>query len=173
MNLSAAARVQRGASLVVGLIMLTLITVMVASAFMLSTTNLKSVGNMQTRDEAIAAANSAIELVLTSPFTVSPQAQSVDIDIDDDGMIDYVAQVLQPICIGDAQLPAADIPPSSLTLGESFNISIANFFQTVWELDANVTHVATGTTVRVRQGVRAVLNQAQYTLVCPQPTPPP
>ena len=48
---------QRGITLFVGLIMLVLITLMVTSAFTLSTSNLKSVGNMQARDEAIAAAD--------------------------------------------------------------------------------------------------------------------
>ena len=47
---------QDGATLAVGMIMLTLITVLVTSAFNLSTTNLAAVGNMQFRDEAIAVA---------------------------------------------------------------------------------------------------------------------
>jgi len=64
---------QRGATLIVGLIMLVLITLMVLSAFTMSSSNLKSVGNMQSRDEATAAANVALEQVLSSPtiFNVS------------------------------------------------------------------------------------------------------
>ena len=60
MNSAAFPHAQHGATLVVGLIMLVLITLMVTSAFMLSSINLKSVGNMQFRDEAVAAANKNI-----------------------------------------------------------------------------------------------------------------
>ena len=70
-------RAQQGITLIVGLIMLVLITLIVTSAFMLSHTNLKSVGNMQFRDESIAAANVAIEQVLASPFYISPAAESI------------------------------------------------------------------------------------------------
>ena len=52
-------RAERGAALVVSLIMLTLITMMLASAFTLATTNSKSVTNTQIRNEGIAAANAA------------------------------------------------------------------------------------------------------------------
>ncbi len=80
---------QRGAALVIALIMLTLITVMVTSAFTVSTVNARTVGNMQWRGEAVAAANQAIERVLGSPFTDAPRAETIDVDIDNDGGIDY------------------------------------------------------------------------------------
>ena len=50
-----------GAALVVGLIMLVLITIMLITALNLGTSSFRSVGNMQFRNEAIAAANVAIE----------------------------------------------------------------------------------------------------------------
>jgi Tfp pilus assembly protein PilX len=158
---------QRGASLVVGLIMLVLITVLITSAYTLSSVNLKAVGNMQTRDEAIAAANSAIETVLSSNFTAAPTAESINVDIDNNGTIDYRVDFDTPVCIGDSQLPNTAIPPSSISLGEAFNIAVAKFYQTLWELDARVTHVATGTSVRVRQGVRVLHSESQYNAVCP------
>lgn len=52
---------QQGATLVVGLIMLVMTTLLTVSAFTLSGNNLKAVGNMQYKNEAIAAANMAIE----------------------------------------------------------------------------------------------------------------
>jgi Tfp pilus assembly protein PilX len=72
MNQMTTPQKQRGVTLVIGLIMLVLITLMVISAFMLSNTNLKAVGNMQFRDEAIAAANVAIERSLAKTFTLVP-----------------------------------------------------------------------------------------------------
>jgi Tfp pilus assembly protein PilX len=59
-------RQQDGAALIVGLIMLVLITLAVTAGFTLSNTNLKSVGNMQSRNEAVAASNRAIEEVAAS-----------------------------------------------------------------------------------------------------------
>ena len=90
MNISTVSQraAQRGATLVVGLIMLVLITVMVTSAFTLSSSNLKSVGNMQARDEAIAAGNRAIEQISASPFTDDPVAEEINVDIDTDGAPD-------------------------------------------------------------------------------------
>jgi type II secretory pathway pseudopilin PulG len=157
---------QRGATLVVSLIMLALITLLVTSAFTLSNTNLQSVGNMQNRDEAIAAANTAIEQVLSSPFTQSPEAESIDVDINNDDARDYEVEFLPPTCVSAQQIAAPNIPPSSLSLGTVFSSVASHYYQTVWDLDANVTHLASGTSVRVRQGVRVLLNQLEYDAVC-------
>jgi Tfp pilus assembly protein PilX len=158
---------QRGASLVVGLIMLTLITVLVTSSFSLSATNLKAVGNMQVRNEAVDAANMAIEQELSSPFTTAPTADTVNVDIDNDGTVDYQVAFNAPSCVSGTQVATSTIPPSSLLLGSAFASTGTNYYQTVWDLDANVTHLATGTSVRVHQGVRVLMTQAQYSLVCP------
>ncbi len=58
---------QRGMTLVVSLIMLVVITLFVLSAIRLSTANLRTVGNMQARNEAAAASQRAIEDLLSSP----------------------------------------------------------------------------------------------------------
>jgi hypothetical protein len=159
-------RPQRGAALVIALIMLTLITVMVTSAFTLSTVNARSVGNMQWRGEAVAAANQAIERIIGSAFTDAPRAETIDVDIDNDGNVDYQVAFNPPSCVSATQMVAAAPPPSSLSLGAAFSISASNYYQTVWDLDANVTHLASGTSVHVRQGVRVLLSQTQYSAVC-------
>jgi Tfp pilus assembly protein PilV len=159
---------QRGATLIVGLIMLVLITVMVTSAFTLSTTNLQSVGNMQFRDQAIAAANKAIEQVLSSPFTTAPVAQVIDVDLDNDDRIDYHVALDAPTCIGDSEIVITGAAPSSVTLGSSFAVAGSTFYQTIWDLSARVTDdTVSGAAVQVREGVRVLLTQAQYTAVCP------
>ncbi len=162
---------QRGATLVVGLIMLVLITVMVTSAFTMSTTNLQSVGNMQFRDEAVAAANKAMEQVLSSPFTDAPVAQTVNVDINNDDTTDYEVVFDPPACISDSELVISGAAPSSVTLPSSFTVAGNTFHQTVWDLSARVTDVAAGggsvgTSVHVRQGVRVLLTQTQYNAVC-------
>lgn len=157
---------QCGAVLVVGLIMLVLITVMVTSAFTLSTTNLQSVGNMQFRDEAVAAANKATEQVLSSPFTSAPAAQSIDVDLNNDGTNDYEVDFDVPACISDSEIVLSGAAPSSITLGSSFAVAGSTFYHTVWDISARVTDPVSGASVHVRQGVRVLLTQAQYNAVC-------
>jgi hypothetical protein len=165
---------QRGTTLVVGLVMLALITVMVTGAFTMSSGNLKSVGNMQLRNEAIAAGNKAIEQVVSSPFTDSPTAEAIDVDINNDGTNDYEVSFAKPVCVSATKIAGATIPPSSLALGSSFTTSTSDSYQTVWDLDAQVQEldpssgsVVSGSTfVHVHEGVRVLLSQVQYNAVC-------
>lgn len=169
MRLRAISKAQRGATLVMGLIMLTLITVMVTSAFTISTTDMRSVGNMQARGEAVAAANKAIEQVLSSPFTDAPASEAIDVDINKDGKADYRVEFAKPSCISASEMAGMTAPPSSVLLGSAFAVSTSNFYQTIWDLDASVTDLsdgASGASVRVRQGVRVLLTQTQYNTVC-------
>lgn len=159
---------QRGATLVVGLIMLVLITLMVTTAFTLSTTNLKSVGNMQFRNEAIAAGNIAIERVLSSPFTTAPSAEQILVDINNDGTNDYAVSIATPVCVRGSV--AAPPVLSSVTLGSLMSTSYA--WNTVWDIDATVTPTsdnpgASGASAHVHSGVRVLLSQAQKDAVCP------
>jgi Tfp pilus assembly protein PilX len=162
MRRAACPRRQGGATLVIGLILLVFITLMVTTAFSLSTTNLRMVGNMQLRDEAVAAANAATETVLGSAFTSAPTAQEINIDIDNDAVTDYVVSVAQPSCVRATLTTAAT--PSSLSLP---SMSTAATWSTLWDIDATVTDTRSGTAVRVRSGARVNLSQAQKNSVCP------
>lgn len=155
-------RAQRGATLIVGLIMLVLLTLVVTSAFMLSSGNLKAVGNMQFRNEAIAAANKAVEQVLGSPFTNAPGAEDINVDIDNDGKIDYVVNVAKPECIR-ATVAA---PGASSSLALTMAMSVASHWNTVWDVVAVVNDTVSGASVQVRQGVRVLLTQSQKNAVC-------
>lgn len=163
MTPSASPSSQRGATLIVGLIMLVLITLLVTSAFTLSTSGLKSVGNMQARDEAIAAGNKAIEQVLSSPFTTAPAGETINVDLNNDGTTDYVIVLNTPTCVSVSQIAGTSVPPSSLSLGSAFPSSTSSQYESVWDLDANVSDPnGSGAAVRVHQGVRVLLTQAQY-----------
>ena len=172
MNRIALPRAQRGVTLIIGLIMLVLITLMVTTAFMLSNTNLKAVGNMQFRDEAIAAANVATEDVLSSLLsggsTVQPPERTISIDINNDGTSDYSVAISAPTCVRSTEIGGGASGPgtgSSVTLG--LPSGTPPTYNTVWDVDANVTDAASGAAVRVRQGVRVLLSQAQKDAVCP------
>lgn len=163
MNRYASIQAQRGATLVVGLVMLALITLLVTTAFTLSNTNLKSVGNMQFRNEAAAAANKAIEQVVGSSFTVSPAAEMIGVDINNDDTPDYTVAIATPVCV--RATPAGTTTKSSLSLGQS--MSQVTDWNTVWEVDASVTDPASGASVRARSGVRVVRSNSQKNAECP------
>ncbi|MCY1280969.1 hypothetical protein D9M68_345450 [compost metagenome] len=152
---------QRGAALIVALVMMLLMTLMVTGAFSLSGSNLKAVGNMQNRNEAIAAANVAIERVMSSAFTNAPVAESLNIDLDNDNRTDYVVAMAAPTCLRVTAAPSST--PSSASLP---GLSSARW-NTVWNLDARVDDAATGASVHVRSGVRVLLTDAQKNVVCP------
>ena len=161
------AHAQHGATLIVGLIMLVLITLMVTTAYTLSTTSLKSVGNMQIRNEAVAAGNIAIERVLGSPFAVAPSAEQILVDIDNDGTNDYTVSIAIPVCVRASV--AAPPTLSSVTLPL---MSTSNTWNTVWDIGATVSPTssnpgASGASVQVHEGVRVLLSQAQKDAVCP------
>ena len=166
------ARRQEGVVLIVGLIMLVLITLMATTAFTLSGTNLKSVGNMQSRNEAIAAANKAIEQVIGTNFATGfgsvPPAQTITYDINNDGTADYSVAVLSPVCIQSTEVAGTSSEGvcTSATL-EGFSDCGSATYSTLWDIDASVTDAVSGTALRVRQGVRVELTSDQKSSMCP------
>ena len=157
------ARSQRGATLIIGLIMIVLITLIVVNAFTLSSSNLKSVGNMQVREEGLAAGNQVMEQVISSTFTTAPAAQTVTVDINKDSTDDYTVAVDTPTCIRATVASAA--APSDVELGAA--MSAGSTWNTDWEIGARVQDLATGADVRLKQGVRVLLSQAQKDSSCP------
>ncbi|MDO9597738.1 MAG: pilus assembly PilX N-terminal domain-containing protein [Azoarcus sp.] len=154
---------QRGASLVVGLIMLVIITLMVTQSLTLSTTNLQSAGNMQYRDEAIAAANMAIEATLALSTVASGHTEPVDLNRD--GTNDYTVAIVRSC------LRALAIAGSSETgRGSSVTFPVASTSQNymvLWDYQATITDSATGTAIQVHQGINQRVSQSQCNTLCP------
>ena len=168
MNAPVTLRAQRGATLIVGLIMLVLITLVITAAFMISSGNLREVGNMQFRNEATAAANAATEEVINSLLiggsTVAPPKQDIPVDINKDGTMDYTVHIYPPPTCVRASVAAPGYS-SSLSLGQVMTTQA--FWNTVWDVQADVIDAVTGATVRIHQGVRVLLSLAQKNAVCP------
>jgi Tfp pilus assembly protein PilX len=166
---------QRGATLVVALIFLVLLSLFAFNAFNSSSTNVRVVGNQQMRQEAISAAQSAIEAVIsTTTFSITPAnvaATPITVDIDNNGVVDYtVSMSPQPSCyrvqpIKNNQLNfAVPTDRECITSGLIRNSGIDTTDTTVsaddslcsnteWNLRAVVTDTATGANVAVNQGV--------------------
>ena len=153
---------QRGvATIFVAMILLVLITLLVTTAFSLSTLNLKASGNAQLRKEAVAAANSVILEVADETFW-NPKVQiSESIDINNDDVSEYDVLVAVPTCIRATK--ANIITTSSVTLP---GFSAIDAWNTIWELDATASEVASGPRVRVRHGVRVLMTEADKELYC-------
>lgn len=156
---------QRGAvTIFVSMLLLFMITVLVLTAFTLSTTNFRAVNNVQVRDEAIAAANIVIESSLQGNFWTQTTAVPVQVDLygeDADDVDDFTVVLQPPRCIRAFQ--AAGASSSSVTLP---GMSASSFWHTVWEFDALATQATTGAEVRVMQGFRVLVSAAVRDAEC-------
>ena len=111
---------ERGATLLVTLIMLIMLTLFAISAMNTSTDNLKMVGNMQERAEAFEAAQATIETAISSPlFTRTPgnaipnacgAANTSCTDLNGDGIQDLQTALLpQPACVQARAIKTAEL----------------------------------------------------------------
>jgi hypothetical protein len=155
-------RNQRGMTLFVAMIILVMITLLVVSAFRVSNTNLKIVGAMQGRQEAVASSQAAIEQVISSKFfTENPSIVDntpIDIDINADTIADFTVDMALPRCVRTAPV-VMGTPPTQLQLecagssrfpGATTPTWCSN---TIWELEATTTDRLTAAKTTVRQGV--------------------
>ena len=91
---------QHGATLLVSMIMLLLITMLALTSFRLASGNLKIVGNMQQRNQVLTAAQNAVERVVSNPlFSASPGAALPALSPDD----------LPAPCVATANTTCVDI----------------------------------------------------------------
>ena len=148
-------RRQRGATLIMGIVFLTLLMLSVTIAFRMSNNNLKAVGNMQSQAEAEASAERAIERVIsTDSIFLAPAATNVAKD-----EYDVTVAVAAPECIRSVAIEANTSPDANP------NIYIQNlppgsnsgYVETHWNIPATATGVSAGSRVVVNQGVRIVM----------------
>lgn len=164
---------QRGATLVIGMIMLVLVTLFVLAAINMSTVNLRVMGNEQARNEAIAAAQTAVEQVATTDFTKNPPTTAtptvVAVDINGDTVTDYQASVAAS-CLSSVPVKSTELDPTdtvndgpcyvttaSTTSGLSGASGSGDTYcsATQWDVSAAVTDTSgnTGTAVTLHQGI--------------------
>ena len=161
---------QRGATLITALVMLVALTLLVVSGIRSSNTNLRIAGNMQIQEEAVTAAQQAIEQTISTNFTAKIQAAAVTVDIDNNGTTDFTAQVATPACTSSVQITQNQInkfnaadqdctisdqvtgglivgpggptpPPQTLCLNQT------------WDIQSTVADNRTGANAVVHQGV--------------------
>jgi hypothetical protein len=103
-------RRQQGVTLVMGLLMLVLLTLLVIGAITMSTMTLRATGNAQTRNEAVAAGQQAIERVASTDFPNNPVATTVNVDVNLDGTTDY-AVTATPLCLNSVPVRLDQVDP--------------------------------------------------------------
>lgn len=179
---------QRGITLVITMIFLILLSMFAINAFNGSTGNMRIVGNMQARQESIAAAQQAIEQTISSTlFTTDPAAvgaNPVAVDIDGDGTADYTAQLTpQPRCYRAKPIKTSELNPAlpadiaclrsgvvqnsgldtASAASEAGNSLCAN---SDWNIRAQVTDARTSTRVAINQGVSVRVLETDATNSC-------
>jgi hypothetical protein len=89
-------RSQQGIVLILSLIMLMVLTLIAVSAIRLSTVNLRSVANAQSRTEAMSTAQRTVDLILSSNFTdnIAGTAQTLTVS---EGGKNYSVVVARPL----------------------------------------------------------------------------
>lgn len=168
---------ERGAALLVGLIMLALLTLHALAAFTAGTVQLRIVGNMQVSQEAQAAANLAIGQVLSSrEFLSGPQAIAavpIDIDVNGDGKSDFRVMVT-PTCTAVTPLRARDLDPGvpedfQCLNGTAFG-GIALCATAHWNLQSVAITapgaVATGAAAEINQGAIVRIDAGEARTIC-------
>lgn len=169
-------RREEGATLLVALIMLTVLMMFVVSSLNTSTTNLKVVGNMQSKNEALAATQEAIETVISTPQFISTPANAVlnpcgtantiCTDVTGDATPEYTTTLTpEPQCvtvqpIKNSELVLTNAEDLGCSAGQQQQFGVAGAVtgdslcaNTVWEINALTVGAATGASVRVTQGV--------------------
>lgn len=168
---------QHGATLLVGLIMLVLLTLHALAAYTTSTVQLRIVGNMQDRQDAQAAANLAIGQVLSSSEFISKPhevaAAPLDIDINGDNAGDYQVTVI-PTCTAAMPLRAMDLDsgvPEDLQCMAGIAFGGAPLCATShWNLQAVAVTAtgaaATGATTEINQGATVRIDNGEARTYC-------
>jgi Tfp pilus assembly protein PilX len=180
------ARKQRGATLIVSLIMLLLITLLAVSSFTLGKTNLQIVGNMQQRNQAFAAAQGAVATTISSTlFTTQPAnaianpcggvANTACADVNGDGTPD-INVVVNPICDSIQPIPVTQLDFSNpndagCTIGQAQDLGVVGASNSnsmcsnsVWDIQSSATDQMSGANVVIDQGVAV---RVQSTAACP------
>ena len=144
---------QRGSTLLVGLIMLVLLTLIAVSAINSTTTSVQIVGNAQFREEAYSAAQQAIENVISNTGFMSVAPAPQNIDVNHDGIPDYTVTFSPaPTCLSAQQALATD-PTVPAICSSSIG---AICYWTLWDVRAVVSDVNTGASVALHQGVKTI-----------------
>jgi len=184
--MNAGMRAQAGATLVIALITLMLITLLAVSSLSTTSMNLRVVGNMQARGEALNAAQQAIETVISTPQFIANPANAVPnpcgtantlcTDLNGDGTPEYITR-LDPVpsCVSVKPIRVSELNPSSAEdlgclAGRARQPGVASgdslCANTAWEITAETNSTFSRTKVTVTQGVAVRVSAVDAEALC-------
>ena len=149
---------QRGATLVVSLIMLVVLTLLAVSGIRSSSVNLRIAGNMQMQAEASAAAQQAIEEVISNTnFTLlKPAVKTVD---------SYTVTFDQPVC--QSAKPVTKVDPGLPADGSCLGSTGSPYcYWTTWDIAASAIDPKTGATTKLHQGISVLAGKNAVLQFC-------
>ena len=156
---------QRGVTLFVALVLLVMVTLLAVSSFRVSNTNLKVIASMQGKGEAVAAANAAIERVISNAaFAIDPAvvgAIPIPVDLSGAGKNEYTVTLSPiPTCLKARPTNPAELDITKPADRPCFGTALVGQAQlatscaeTIWEITAVTQDTVTGAQTLVRQGV--------------------
>lgn len=180
-------RPQAGTALIVAIVFLLLLSTLALTGLRSSTTNVQIAGNMQARQEVVAAAQMLIEQTLsTDEFARNPQgvftAARVVTDFNGDGEADATAVLAEaPVCLRARSVALVDLDPSNPIDAPCFaSASLTNpglvtagglpagslCADTEWQIVARATDNRTGATMTLSQGVTLRASVIGLNTVC-------
>jgi Tfp pilus assembly protein PilX len=183
---------QRGVTLIIALVMLVALAMLGIWAYNGSTTNTRIVGNMQVRQEALDAAQAALETTISSAlFTTAPAAVAASaVNVEVNG-VNYAVSLKdkngdkKPACYRAKPIKSKDLNFNSEadrkcmqgtpgTLGIESEVPPTSITtgdslcsETEWNVYAEVTDPQTGAFVAVNQGVGARVLTTAASDSCP------
>lgn len=139
---------QRGSTLVVGLVMLVVLSLLVISAIRSGNINLRIAGNTQIQEEAQAATQQAIEEKISNTYIFYHPSTTIDPVIVNINNTDYEVH-LTLTCL-------------RMTTASGYSAQFAGSApqDSYWDIRATVTDSRTGATVTLHQGVDVRLTAA-------------
>lgn len=186
---------QRGATLIVALIVLVLLTLFAVTSFNLGKGSLQTVGNAQSRNEAMAAAQQAVEeAVSTTRLFQSPGAVILNgdpacqggaantkcVDVNGDNTPDITVTLTPtPTCVRARPILNSELNPSldtdagcAIQAGQGFGVAGANTgsslcADSLWEVNAVAQDNFTGAQYTVTQGVGVRVATDDIAATCP------
>jgi Tfp pilus assembly protein PilX len=186
-------RQQRGATLLVSLIMLVLMTLFAVTSFNLGKSSLQVVGNMQQRSQGIGAAQSTIEeAVSTTRFFEAPSAVFFQpcgnvantrcVDVNGDGKPDVTVTLAPiPVClkaktIQNASLVLTNPNDAGCSMGTSQSFGIVGSAtgaslcaDSTWEINAVAVDNVTQAKAALTHGVGVRVSTDNIGASCPCP----
>lgn len=186
---------QRGATLIVALVLLIMLTLFALTSFNLGKSSLQTVGNMQHRNEAMTAAQQTIEEVVSTtrlfqnPATIIPNGVSACnggapntkcVDVNNDGTADVTVTLTPtPTCIKaqpllNSELSASNPNDAGCTVQAAQGFGIAGAVtgsslcaDSLWEVTAVAADNVTGAQFSVTQGVGVRVSNDNIAASCP------